>query len=202
MRIEPPPSLACAAGTSPAATAAADPPLEPPGERSRSHGLWVGPKAIGSVVGRMPSSGVFVRPRITSPAARWRPTSVVSMGARQPARASAITPFVHRSPSVRAQRSFTRNGTPRNGPSGSAADAAASRARSKVSVTTALSAGLPASIRSIAASTSSAGVASPACTSAACAVASSQRVSSAIELTAPVLLDELVALRRRLRRPA
>ena len=85
MRIEPPPSLACAAGTSPAATAAADPPLEPPGERSRSHGLWVGPKAMGSVVGRMPSSGVFVRPRITSPAARWRPTSVVSMGARQPA---------------------------------------------------------------------------------------------------------------------
>src|SRR6476619_6341784 len=48
MRIEPPASLACAAGTSPAATAAADPPLDPPGERSRSHGLWVGPKAMGS----------------------------------------------------------------------------------------------------------------------------------------------------------
>src|SRR3954453_12280658 len=33
MRIEPPPSLACAIGTSPAATAAADPPLAPPAGR-------------------------------------------------------------------------------------------------------------------------------------------------------------------------
>src|SRR6516162_7640534 len=32
MRIEPPPSLACASGTMPAATAAADPPEEPPVE--------------------------------------------------------------------------------------------------------------------------------------------------------------------------
>ena len=94
-----------------------------------------------------------------------------------------MTPLVHRSPSVRAQRSFTRKGTPWKGPWGSSADAAASRARSNVSVTTALSAGLPASMRSMAASTSSAGVASPAWTSAAWAVASSQRVSSAIELT-------------------
>ena len=43
MRIDPPPSLAWAAGTSPAATAAADPPLEPPGDRDRSQGLRVGP---------------------------------------------------------------------------------------------------------------------------------------------------------------
>src|SRR5438105_2659443 len=43
MRIEPPPSLACATGVRPAATAAADPPLEPPGVRVRSHGLQVGP---------------------------------------------------------------------------------------------------------------------------------------------------------------
>jgi len=33
IRIEPPPSLAWAIGTNPAATAAALPPLEPPGER-------------------------------------------------------------------------------------------------------------------------------------------------------------------------
>lgn len=32
MRIDPPPSLADAIGTSPAATAAAEPPLDPPGE--------------------------------------------------------------------------------------------------------------------------------------------------------------------------
>jgi hypothetical protein len=32
MRLEPPPSWACASGTMPAATAAADPPEEPPVE--------------------------------------------------------------------------------------------------------------------------------------------------------------------------
>ena len=68
MRIEPPPSLACPIGTSPAATAAADPPLEPPVERLVSHGFRVGPYASGSVVGRMPSSGVFVLPTVTRPA--------------------------------------------------------------------------------------------------------------------------------------
>src|SRR4051794_21945449 len=43
IRIEPPPSLAPANGTMPAATAAADPPLDPPEERVKSHGLRVGP---------------------------------------------------------------------------------------------------------------------------------------------------------------
>ena len=43
IRIEPPPSLAWASGTIPAATAAAEPPLDPPGERSRSHGFRAGP---------------------------------------------------------------------------------------------------------------------------------------------------------------
>ena len=39
MRIDPPPSLACANGSMPDATAAADPPEDPPGVRERSHGL-------------------------------------------------------------------------------------------------------------------------------------------------------------------
>ncbi len=43
MRMDPPPSLACATGNMPAATAAAAPPLLPPGLRSRSHGLRVAP---------------------------------------------------------------------------------------------------------------------------------------------------------------
>ena len=47
MRMLPPPSEALAKGTIPAATAAAAPPLEPPGVRSRSHGLRVAPHAIG-----------------------------------------------------------------------------------------------------------------------------------------------------------
>jgi hypothetical protein len=72
--MEPPPSLAPATGTMPAATAAAAPPLEPPGEYSRFHGLRVGPQATGSVMPFAPSSGVFVRPKITSPAANQRRT--------------------------------------------------------------------------------------------------------------------------------
>src|SRR5207247_6812312 len=70
MRVDPPPSLAVQNGTIPAATAAADPPLEPPGVRIGSHGLRVGPYASGSVVGTMPSSGAFVRPTHTNPASR------------------------------------------------------------------------------------------------------------------------------------
>ena len=68
MRMEPPPSLAWAAGTIPDATAAAEPPEEPPVEWPVFHGLRVGPKRWGSVVGRIPSSGVFVLPQITKPA--------------------------------------------------------------------------------------------------------------------------------------
>src|SRR5262245_22303422 len=70
MRIDPPPSFACAAGTIPVATATAEPPLEPPEERLGSHGFRVRPYATGSVVGTGPSSGVFVFPRKTKPAAR------------------------------------------------------------------------------------------------------------------------------------
>ena len=42
MRIDPPPSPACATGTIPLATAAAEPPLDPPELRVVSHGLRVG----------------------------------------------------------------------------------------------------------------------------------------------------------------
>src|SRR5436305_13023392 len=69
MRIEPPPSPACASGTMPLATAAPLPPLEPPVERVVSHGLCAGPYASGSVVVINPNSGVFVLPTITKPAA-------------------------------------------------------------------------------------------------------------------------------------
>ena len=72
MRTEPPPSLPCATGTMPAATAAAAPPDEPPGVRCRSQGLRVGPKSRASLVGRMPYSGSVVVPTITKPASRRR----------------------------------------------------------------------------------------------------------------------------------
>ena len=42
-RIEPPVSVPIAHGAVPAATAAAEPPEEPPGTRARSHGFSVGP---------------------------------------------------------------------------------------------------------------------------------------------------------------
>src|SRR5215470_15159638 len=70
MRIEPPPSLACATGTIRAATAAAAPPDEPPEEWARFHGLRVGPCKRGSVVGINPNSGLALLPNIARPADR------------------------------------------------------------------------------------------------------------------------------------
>ena len=49
MRIDPPPSLPWAAGASPAATAAAAPPLDPPADLSRSHGVRAGGPILVSV---------------------------------------------------------------------------------------------------------------------------------------------------------
>src|SRR6516165_229586 len=75
IRMEPPPSPPWAAGTMPDATAAADPPEEPPVECSVFHGLREAPKRRGSVVGRMPSSGVLVFPHTTNPACTYRRVS-------------------------------------------------------------------------------------------------------------------------------
>ena len=49
MRIEPPPSEAVARASIPEARAAEEPPLEPPGVRSRFQGLRVTPKTSLSV---------------------------------------------------------------------------------------------------------------------------------------------------------
>ncbi len=81
MRIEPPPSVAWAIGRARAATMAADPPDEPPGERSGRQGLIVAPPNAGSVVGARPNSLVLVRPTITRPARRMRATAALSAAA-------------------------------------------------------------------------------------------------------------------------
>src|SRR3982751_1493587 len=60
MRMDPAPSEAVAAAHRPAATAAPLPPLEPPGVRSRSHGLRVAPYHHVSVTGMVISSGTLV----------------------------------------------------------------------------------------------------------------------------------------------
>ena len=70
IRIEPPPSLACATATMPLATAAADPPDEPPVLRPGSQGLRAGGNDRASVVTVVPISGTLVRPSGMKPAAR------------------------------------------------------------------------------------------------------------------------------------
>src|SRR5262245_1864611 len=70
MRIEPPPSVACAIGRMRAATAAAAPPDDPPLLWARFHGLRHGPNIAGSVDGASPISGEADLPNITRPAAR------------------------------------------------------------------------------------------------------------------------------------
>ena len=60
----------------PAATAAAEPPLDPPGTRERSQGLCVSRKAEFSVEEPMPNSSRFVLPTTTAPAFCRRCTAV------------------------------------------------------------------------------------------------------------------------------
>ena len=78
IRIDPPPSLACAIGTMRAATAAAEPPLDPPVVLSKSQGLWAGPNRCGSVVAVKPNSGVFVLATMIRPARFCLTTSSLS----------------------------------------------------------------------------------------------------------------------------
>src|SRR4249919_2337799 len=77
IRIEPPPSLACATGRMRAATAAAAPPDDPPEECSRFQGLRVGPCRRDFVVGIRPNSGLELLPKIETPVSRKRCTSVL-----------------------------------------------------------------------------------------------------------------------------
>ena len=77
-RMEPPVSDPRASGAKPAATAAALPPLDPPGTRAGSWGLRVGPKAEFSVEEPMANSSRLVLPTITAPAPRTRSTTVAS----------------------------------------------------------------------------------------------------------------------------
>src|SRR6266436_1426252 len=72
MRIEPPPSLACATGRMRAATAAPAPPEEPPEEWAGFQGLRVGPNSRDSVVGINPNSGLELFPKIVTPVLRKR----------------------------------------------------------------------------------------------------------------------------------
>src|ERR687887_27673 len=85
-RIEPPVSGPGPRGASYAATAADEPPDEPPSTRLRSHGLCDGPNALFSVEEPIANSSMFVLPRMTRPASRSRAVTVASYGGRQPSR--------------------------------------------------------------------------------------------------------------------
>ena len=78
-RTDPPVSDPRDAAAIPAATAAAEPPLDPPATRSRAHGFRTGPAADCSLEEPIPNSSRFVFPTSTAPAARRRATAVASM---------------------------------------------------------------------------------------------------------------------------
>jgi hypothetical protein len=77
-RIEPPVSVPSVAIARPAATAAALPPLEPPGTRVGSHGFFTGPYALFSFDEPIANSSMFSLPVNTASAARRRATAVAS----------------------------------------------------------------------------------------------------------------------------
>src|SRR3954464_4021790 len=83
-RIEPPVSVPSAHGALPAATAAALPPLEPPGTRVRSHGFSTGPKAEFSLDEPIANSSWLSLPRIGAPARCRFSTTVAVYGGRVP----------------------------------------------------------------------------------------------------------------------
>src|SRR5262245_42114492 len=111
--MEPPVSDPSATTAAPDATAAAEPPLEPPGVRSVAHGFLTGPYAEFSLEDPIANSSQFVLPTITAPAASRRRTTVASYGGTNESRIRDDA--VVRMP--RTQRlSLSATGTPASGP--------------------------------------------------------------------------------------
>src|SRR2546422_10548855 len=78
LRIEPEVSPPVAAMSRPAASAAAEPLLEPPGVRDRSHGLFASGNAAPTLAPPKENSGSFILPTSTAPAVFNRTTTVAS----------------------------------------------------------------------------------------------------------------------------
>ena len=108
-------SVPSAHTAAPAATAAALPPLDPPGTRERSHGLCTGPYAEFSFEEPIANSSQFVLPTSTAPSPDSRVHAVQSYGGTYPSR--IFEPHVVRMPFV-ARTSFSAIGTPATGESG------------------------------------------------------------------------------------
>ena len=115
MRIEPPPSLACASGTIPAATAAAAPPDEPAGRPAEVPGVAGRPRQAGLGRRREPQFG---RRRL---AENEDAGATETLGERRiesaPAANSAKSrePCIDRVPFIAVGPSFRRNGAPAKG---------------------------------------------------------------------------------------
>lgn len=159
MRIDPPPSFACAIGSAPAATSAADPPDDAPQENSVFHGLRVGGLSTNSVVAVSPNAGKVDAPTMFTPVETScsRSGSVVDAGvsgvAAEPLRVGIPAKSV---------LFLTIEGTPANDAAPKSVSTARLRARSRSSKATALSVAFTASMRSSAASTASTAEISPA----------------------------------------
>ena len=122
-RVLAPASVESDSGPMPAATATADPPLEPPGVSRVSQGLRVTPNSGASVSSLCANSDVVVLPTMIAPAFLSRSTATASASGTL----SAIRrePQVVRSPAV-LMMSFTDTGTPCSAPSTSPRATAAS----------------------------------------------------------------------------
>src|SRR5260370_11287540 len=109
MRIETHMSVPIATVSIPVATAAALPPLDPPGVTPVRQGLLVAGKMALVVPTAAASSGRLVLPRIAAPAARARATGTVSAPAMR-SRPTTL-PSVHGIPATR-RLSFTASVPP------------------------------------------------------------------------------------------
>src|SRR5262249_7090392 len=111
-RMDPPVSDPSAAGTTRAATAAAEPPLDPPGVRSSAHGFRTGPNAEFSFEDPIANSSQFVFPITTAPAVSRRSMTVASYGGTN--RSRIFEDAVVRTPRVQ-MLSLIAIGTPASG---------------------------------------------------------------------------------------
>src|SRR5258706_16097077 len=85
-RIEPPVSVPVAPTHSDAATAAAEPPDDPPGTCASDQGFFTGPTELFSFDEPMANSSMLSLPRETAPAPARRSVTVDSYGGTKPRR--------------------------------------------------------------------------------------------------------------------
>ncbi len=100
----------------PAASAAAAPPDEPPGECAGFHGLRVTPASGESVMPFQPNSGVVVLPSMTAPASRSRATDGQSTS--QAWSGSTVSEPLSVGQPLVSTMSLMVSGTPSSGPAG------------------------------------------------------------------------------------